>query len=210
MHLLTTKSFIGLFGLFFTFAQLTTAQDFSQKSSTIGLIGGIELGPLSWKSDDLDFVNYVNGLGIRAQLRYGINEFFSVNMHYLQSFNLTDYSGGEDFSVNAFQFGGRFHLMETASQWRPFLGASLSYSTSNPELVIIDSGIQGISSIKGLGIGLEGGGHYFFNPRTSLNFSANLVRGNYTNVVVAGQELTEDLNYTILYFALGFNYQLVP
>jgi len=188
----------------------TTGQSISQNSSTAGIIAGLEIGSFSWKSDDLDFIDYLNGLGLRAQLRYGINESFSVGLNYLQSFKLEDYSGGKDFSVNAFQFEARLNLLGTQSKWRPTLAASLNYSTANPELVILETGQLGLSTIKGLGLGVEGGINYYVNPKTALNFSANLITGNYTNVVVAGVELSEDLNYTILYFALGVRYQLVP
>ena len=161
---------------------------------------------------DLEFDEYQSGVGFRVMARYGINELVSVGVKYLSSFEMNDTYGGPNFSSNAFQFGGRLSLLGTASPWRPYLGVSVLYSTADPWLWYTpDTGglFQGISSLKGLGTGLEGGINYFISPRAYLDFSVNFVNGKYNNNVIAGQDYDEEVDYTILFFGLGFNYQLV-
>ncbi len=205
MKRLTLLTLIGICSL-----QNMLGQTISQNSSTSGIIAGLEVGSFSWISEDFGYENYLNGMGVRAQLRYGINESFSLGLNFLQSFKIEDYTGGKDFTVNVFQLEGRLHLLGTGSKWRPTLAGSFNLSAANPELFIFSTGQLGLSSLKGTGIGVEAGINYYLNVQTALNLTVNYITGNYTNVVVAGVELSQDAHYNILYFSVGARYQLVP
>ncbi len=185
---------------------LASSQTIQQNSSTVGLVGSLEFGPVLWKSTDLEVFDYASTLGIRGKLNYGINELFSVGLAYLQSFRFAQYED-EDFKINLFQFEGRMHFAGTDSKFRPTLAVNLTYSGGNPEL-FTDSGSTAISNLRGFGLGLEGGLKYFVNPTLALNAVLNYTTGRYTNNITDGMADTDTFDFSIIFLGLGVSYRL--
>ncbi len=200
------KSSILLIVSFLVISFQLNSQTITQKSSTTGITGGLELGSISWNSSDLEQLEYMTTVGLKAKLNYGIDEMFSLGLNYIQSLKFK-YFDNTSFSLNVFQLEGRLHFGSTQSSLRPTIAANVLYSTSDP--ILISEQLESRSMLKGFGFGLNAGLKYFLNTNLSISGNVEYMNGRYTDNVFAGQEDEYTYNYNLISFTVGLNYTLV-
>ena len=196
------KSSIILIVAILTISFQTNAQTISQRSSTTGLTGGVELGLFSYALDD---ERHTASTSVKAKLNYGIDEMFSVGLNYLHSFNIEQFIE-PNFSANVFQLEGRINFGSTQSVLRPTIAANLSYSTSDPGL--LEGDYHRMSLLKGFGFGVNAGLKYFLNTAMSISGNADFITGRYTDNVFDGEKDDQNYHFNLLSFTIGFNYKI--
>jgi outer membrane protein W len=93
----------------------------------------------------------------------------------LHTYSIDESSGGVSASlrVTPVAFSGNYHFPVSNIQLDPYVGLALGYATASYSVSAGDYNESGSSS-SGTYLMIDGGGRYFFNPRTAVQAGLSL------------------------------------
>lgn len=149
-----------------------SAQDVLQvdRSKTTGLVLGAYLNgsALSVESE-----NSESGRGFSARIGYGFTEMFELFTE-INVANIQHASFSDTYVLAHFDLGGRLNFSQSQSVWRPYLDAALAGRAAS-----MDLGLTTLD-LRGGGISLGGGTHYFINASLALDAAVKFTFGSFS------------------------------
>lgn len=167
--------FTGLFVL--TLAAGTAAPVLGQdalvdaRSKTTGIVLGAYLNgtALSAEGEDVE-----SGGGLSIRLGYGLNDRFELFTE-LHAASIRYANVDDTYGLAHFDLGARLNLGQTTVAWRPYLDAALTGRAAS-----FSAGGGSTLDLRGSGLSLGGGVHYFFNPKLALDAGLRLTFGSFS------------------------------